>query len=155
MHQGAPGWGCFRAPQLHTAVLVLLVEDNVRARMCHRAPPSSASPAAPQALTRPPLPRPRLPQGQEATKFVFQGVHETICFGPAAAGWQAGETPLNQIVFIGRDLNRRVSLPAARSPAAAAVPEAGSWPAGPSRNVAGPSPEELPCCRPPVTTFPS
>ena len=39
---------------------------------------------------------------------MFQGVHETICFGPAATGWSAGEAPLNQIVFIGRDLNRRV-----------------------------------------------
>ena len=48
-----------------------------------------------------------MPQGQEATKFVFQGVHETICFGPAATGWHASEAPpLNQIVFIGRHLNR-------------------------------------------------
>lgn len=39
---------------------------------------------------------------------MFQGVHETICFGPAATGWSTGEAPLNQIVFIGRDLNRRV-----------------------------------------------
>jgi hypothetical protein len=47
-------------------------------------------------------------KGQEATKFVFQGVHETICFGPAAAGWQPGEEPINQVVFIGRDLDRKV-----------------------------------------------
>lgn len=46
------------------------------------------------------------PQGQEQTKFVFQGVHETICFGPAAEGWREGETPMNQIVFIGRNLSR-------------------------------------------------
>lgn len=37
---------------------------------------------------------------------MFQGVHETICFGPAATGWAPGEQPLNQIVFIGRDLDR-------------------------------------------------
>ncbi len=40
------------------------------------------------------------------TKFVFQGVHETICFGPASEGWKEGETPVNQIVFIGRNLSR-------------------------------------------------
>ena len=40
---------------------------------------------------------------------MFQGVHETICFGPAATGWGEGEAPLNQIVFIGRNLARRVS----------------------------------------------
>lgn len=45
-------------------------------------------------------------KGQDRTKFVFQGVHETICFGPAASGWPEGEEPINQIVFIGRDLNR-------------------------------------------------
>lgn len=45
-------------------------------------------------------------KGQEKMKFVFQGVHETICFGPAASGWREGEEPLNQIVFIGRNLPR-------------------------------------------------
>lgn len=39
---------------------------------------------------------------------MFQGVHETICFGPAATGWQEGEETINQIVFIGRDLDRKV-----------------------------------------------
>lgn len=39
---------------------------------------------------------------------MFQGVHETICFGPAATGWQEDEEPINQIVFIGRDLDRKV-----------------------------------------------
>jgi len=46
-------------------------------------------------------------KGQEGTRFVFQGVHETVCFGPAATGWPTGEEPLNQIVFIGRNLVRR------------------------------------------------
>lgn len=46
--------------------------------------------------------------GQEVTKFVFQGVHETICFGPAASGWQPGEAQINQVVFIGRNLDRKV-----------------------------------------------
>lgn len=44
---------------------------------------------------------------QENTKFVFQGVHETVCFGPAASGWPDEEEPINQIVFIGRSLNRK------------------------------------------------
>ena len=46
-------------------------------------------------------------KGQEDTKFVFQGVHETVCFGPAASGWPEDEGPVNQIVFIGRNLNRK------------------------------------------------
>lgn len=46
-------------------------------------------------------------KGQERTKFVFQGVHETICFGPAASGWGEGEKPINQIVFIGRSLPKK------------------------------------------------
>ena len=44
--------------------------------------------------------------GQEDTKFVFQGVHDTVCFGPAASGWGDGDRA-SQIVFIGRDLDRR------------------------------------------------
>ena len=54
-------------------------------------------------------------KGQESTKFVFQGVHETVCFGPAASGWREGEVPLNQIVFIGRNLNRKDLLEGLRS----------------------------------------
>jgi G3E family GTPase len=46
-------------------------------------------------------------KGQERTKFVFQGVHETICFGPAASDWSEAKVPLNQIVFIGRNLPRK------------------------------------------------
>ena len=93
-----------------------------------------------------PCPSPTLLQGQEATKFVFQGVHETICFGPAAAGWQAGEAPLNQIVFIGRDLNRRVRLGAARSCRGWAG--GGRWPAGLGRTVANPHPQPCVAARP-------
>jgi len=44
--------------------------------------------------------------GQGDTKFVFQGVHEQINFGPAAKPWAAGETRINKFVFIGKDLNR-------------------------------------------------
>jgi G3E family GTPase len=40
-------------------------------------------------------------------KFVFQGVHETICYGPAEEPWVEGEPRVNQIVFVGRDLDRR------------------------------------------------
>lgn len=49
-------------------------------------------------------------QGQERTKFVFQGVHETICFGPASQPWDEDEEPINQIVCIGRNLDRAVSI---------------------------------------------
>jgi G3E family GTPase len=44
--------------------------------------------------------------GQGNTKFVFQGVHETINFGPAAEAWKDGEERVSKIVFIGRNLNR-------------------------------------------------
>ena len=46
--------------------------------------------------------------GQERTRFVFQGVHDTVCFGPSAQGWDpdASGPPVSQIVFIGRNLDR-------------------------------------------------
>jgi hypothetical protein len=47
-------------------------------------------------------------QGYGSTKFVFQGVHETICYGPADQSWRPEEQRLNQVVFIGRGLNRKV-----------------------------------------------
>lgn len=49
-------------------------------------------------------------QGYGDKKFVFQGVHETICYGPADKPWEEGEPRLNQIVFIGRKLERKVSM---------------------------------------------
>lgn len=54
-------------------------------------------------------------KGQEQTKFVFQGVHETICFGPAAQGWGENESPISQIVFIGRNLSRKELVEGFRS----------------------------------------
>lgn len=44
--------------------------------------------------------------GQGNTKFVFQGVHEQINFGPATKPWADGEPRVNKFVFIGRNLNR-------------------------------------------------
>lgn len=44
--------------------------------------------------------------GQGNTKFVFQGVHEQINFGPAKEPWKDGEPRLNKFVFIGKNLNR-------------------------------------------------
>lgn len=44
--------------------------------------------------------------GQGNTKFVFQGVHEQINFGPAKEGWKDGEPKVNKFVFIGKSLNR-------------------------------------------------
>ena len=45
--------------------------------------------------------------GQGDTKFVFQGVHEQINFGPAKDPWKAGEEKINKFVFIGRGLDRK------------------------------------------------
>lgn len=44
--------------------------------------------------------------GQGNVKFVFQGVHEQINFGPAKEGWKEGENRLNKFVFIGKNLDR-------------------------------------------------
>jgi G3E family GTPase len=44
--------------------------------------------------------------GQGRTKFVFQGVHEQINFGPASTEWQDGVERVNKFVFIGKNLNR-------------------------------------------------
>jgi len=44
--------------------------------------------------------------GQGNTKFVFQGVHETINFGPSKNPWGDDEERVSKIVFIGRGLNR-------------------------------------------------
>jgi len=45
--------------------------------------------------------------GQGNTKFVFQGVHEQINFGPAKEPWKDGEERINKFVFIGKDLDRK------------------------------------------------
>lgn len=44
--------------------------------------------------------------GQGDTKFVFQGVHEQINFGPAEKPWAEGEERINKFVFIGKSLDR-------------------------------------------------
>lgn len=44
--------------------------------------------------------------GQGNTKFVFQGVHEQINFGPSESPWKEGEERQNKFVFIGKNLNR-------------------------------------------------
>eukprot|EP00548_Thalassiothrix_antarctica_P008332 CAMPEP_0194132172 /NCGR_PEP_ID=MMETSP0152-20130528/2706_1 /TAXON_ID=1049557 /ORGANISM="Thalassiothrix antarctica, Strain L6-D1" /LENGTH=349 /DNA_ID=CAMNT_0038827135 /DNA_START=46 /DNA_END=1095 /DNA_ORIENTATION=+ len=45
--------------------------------------------------------------GQGDTKFVFQGVHEQINFGPAKESWNKDDERLNKFVFIGKNLNRQ------------------------------------------------
>ena len=47
------------------------------------------------------------PSCQGNTKFVFQGVHEQINFGPSSVEWAEGEKRMNRMVFIGRNLNRK------------------------------------------------
>lgn len=44
--------------------------------------------------------------GQGKTKFVFQGVHEQINFGPASSEWEDNVERINKFVFIGKNLNR-------------------------------------------------
>ena len=44
--------------------------------------------------------------GQGDAKFVFQGVHEQIHFGPSNATWGKDEPRINKMVFIGRKLDR-------------------------------------------------
>ena len=43
---------------------------------------------------------------QGNVKFVFQGVHEQINFGPSNVEWGKDEKVVNRMVFIGRNLNR-------------------------------------------------
>ena len=38
-------------------------------------------------------------------KFVFQGVHEQINFGPADKGWEEGEKRVSKMVYIGKNLD--------------------------------------------------
>ncbi|RYH20209.1 GTP-binding protein [archaeon] len=42
---------------------------------------------------------------QGDTKFVFQGVHEQINFGPSEKPWQDYETRISKMVFIGKNLD--------------------------------------------------
>jgi G3E family GTPase len=49
-------------------------------------------------------------QGYGNQRFVFQGVHETICYGPSDKPWGENETRINQIVFIGRKLDRKALM---------------------------------------------
>ena len=42
--------------------------------------------------------------GQE-DKFVFQGVHEQINFGPANSPWSEGEERISKMVFIGKNID--------------------------------------------------
>lgn len=46
-------------------------------------------------------------KGREKTKFVFQGVHDTITYGPLPDPWRDDEARINKIVFIGKNLHRR------------------------------------------------
>lgn len=45
--------------------------------------------------------------GQGDVKFVFQGVHEQINFGPSDTPWGKDEERINKFVFIGKNLNRK------------------------------------------------
>lgn len=45
--------------------------------------------------------------GQGDAKFVFQGVHEQINFGPAKNPWKSDEKRENKFVFIGKNLDRK------------------------------------------------
>jgi G3E family GTPase len=43
--------------------------------------------------------------GQGNVKYVFQGVHEQINFGPCEDPWKDGEKKRSKLVFIGKELN--------------------------------------------------
>jgi G3E family GTPase len=43
--------------------------------------------------------------GQGNVKYVFQGVHEQINFGPCEDPWKDGEQRMSKLVFIGKELN--------------------------------------------------
>lgn len=61
---------------------------------------------------------------QGDTKFVFQGVHEQVNFGPADHPWKAGDKKVSKMVFIGKNLDYeylKSSLQAATSDPATAV----------------------------------
>ena len=62
---------------------------------------------------------------QGDTKFVFQGVHEQINFGPTDKPWAKDEKRISKMVFIGKDLDcnglRDGLLSCAQDPATAKV----------------------------------
>ena len=62
-------------------------------------------------------------QGYDSQKFVFQGVHETICYGPCDSTWKEGEPRVSQIVFIGRGLNRKALIDGFRTCVWVPLPE--------------------------------
>lgn len=43
--------------------------------------------------------------GQGDTKFIFQGVHEQVNFGPSEVDWKPDEKRLSKMVFIGKNLD--------------------------------------------------
>ena len=61
--------------------------------------------------------------GYGSKKFVFQGVHETICYGPCDKPWNEREVKLNQLVFIGRGLDRKSLVAGFRSCVWTPLPE--------------------------------
>ena len=46
--------------------------------------------------------------GQGDVKFVFQGVHEQVNFGPSEKPWAEGEERVSKLVFIGKNLEPEV-----------------------------------------------
>jgi G3E family GTPase len=47
-------------------------------------------------------------EGQGDVKFVFQGVHEQVNFGPSEKPWAEGEERVSKLVFIGKNLEPEV-----------------------------------------------
>jgi G3E family GTPase len=64
-------------------------------------------------------------EGQGDVKFVFQGVHEQVNFGPSEKPWAEGEERVSKLVFIGKNLEPEVFKEKIRActvdPAAAVV----------------------------------
>ena len=44
-------------------------------------------------------------ENQGDVKFVFQGVHEQINFGPSDSPWLESEEKISKMVFIGKNLD--------------------------------------------------
>lgn len=54
-------------------------------------------------------------KGKEDQKFVFQGVHDKLTYGPSKEPWKADEPRINRVVFIGKNLDREALKEAFRS----------------------------------------